>query len=224
MPVRLPKQYNLRLRPETILSNLLPRRASTMHFGRKIYSGCKPTKHSGCELKMRRAELSKPNSGILKRQCGTAVSRCVCYSRKTARCRRTGILSFSCRTGDYRCSRQIHSVYNKTGRKDITCRFVFRFLQAGLKRFPAAKTSNLSDGIFTKAAASDTVIFCLANDSSLQVLQQLYKAYPNKRYIIFSCLSPVFLSGIPEIPTAIALYSYAPVSFTAGFGALLGDF
>ncbi|MGP1431896.1 MAG: glycoside hydrolase family 3 protein [Treponema sp.] len=98
------------------------------------------------------------------------------------------------------------------------------FLQAGLKRFPGAKTSNLSDGLLSKAAASDTIIFCLANDSSLQLLQQLYKAYPRKKYIIFSCLSPVFLSGIPEIPTAIALYSYAPVSFTAGFAALLGDY
>ena len=112
----------------------------------------------------------------------------------------------------------------KPGEKILLAGSYSAFLQAGLKRFPAAKTSNLSDGIFTKAAASDTVIFCLANDSSLQVLQQLYKAYPNKRYIIFSCLSPVFLSGIPEIPTAIALYSYAPVSFTAGFGVLLGDF
>lgn len=98
------------------------------------------------------------------------------------------------------------------------------FLQAGLKRFPGAKTSNLSDGLLSKAAASDTIIFCLANDSSLQLLQQLYKAYPRKKYIIFSCLSPVFLSGIPEIPTAVALYSYAPVSFTAGFAALLGDY
>ena len=112
----------------------------------------------------------------------------------------------------------------KTGEKILLAGSYSAFLQAGLKRFPTAQTSNLSDGIFTKAAASNTVIFCLSNDTSLQILQQLYKAYPNKRYIIFSCLSPVFLSGIPEIPTAIALYSYAPVSFTAGFGALLGDF
>jgi len=98
------------------------------------------------------------------------------------------------------------------------------FLQAGLKRFPTAQTSNLSDTVFAKVAASDTVIFCLSNESSLNILQQLYKRYPKKKYIIFSCLSPVLLSGIPEIPTALALYSYAPVSFTAGFAALLGDF
>lgn len=112
----------------------------------------------------------------------------------------------------------------KPGEKILLAGSYSAFLQAGLKRFPAAQTSNLSDGIFTKTAASDTVIFCLANDSSLQLLQRLYKAYPKKRYIIFSCLSPVLLSDIPEIPTAIALYSYAPASFTAGFGALLGDF
>jgi len=113
---------------------------------------------------------------------------------------------------------------SKKGEKILLAGVYSAFLQAGLKRFPAAQTSNLSDGIFTKTAASDTVIFCLSNDFSLQILQQLYKRYPQKKYIIFSCLSPVLLSGIPEIPTAIALYSYAPVSFTAGFAALLGDF
>ena len=112
----------------------------------------------------------------------------------------------------------------KPGEKILLAGSYSAFLQAGLKRFPTARTSNLADNIFSKTAASDTVIFCLSNDYSLKVLQQLYKAYPKKRYIIFSCLSPVFLSGIPEIPTALALYSYAPVSFIAGFGALLGDF
>lgn len=112
----------------------------------------------------------------------------------------------------------------KSGEKLLLAGAYSAFLQAGLKRFPGARTSNLSDGLFTKTAASDTVIFCLSNETSLQILQQLYKSYPKKKYIIFSSLSPVFLSGIPEIPTALALYSYAPVSFTAGFAVLLGDF
>ena len=112
----------------------------------------------------------------------------------------------------------------KEGEKILLAGAYPAFLQAGLKRFPKARTDNLSDGLFGKAAVSDTIIFCLSNDSSLRMLQQLYKRYPKKKYIVFSCLSPVFLSGIPEIPTALALYSYAPVSFTAGFAALLGDF
>lgn len=112
----------------------------------------------------------------------------------------------------------------KPGEKVLLASSYSAFLQAGLKRFPGAQTSNLSDGLFAKTAASDTIIFCLVNDTSLQLLQQLYKTYPRKKYIIFSSLSPVLLSGIPEIPTAIALYSYAPVSFTAGFAALLGDY
>lgn len=98
------------------------------------------------------------------------------------------------------------------------------FLQAGLKRIPDAQTTNLSDAVFAKAAKSNVIIFCLANEYSLALLQRLYKTYPNKKYIIFSVLSPVLLNDIPEIPTALALYSYAPVSFTAGFAALLGDF
>lgn len=114
--------------------------------------------------------------------------------------------------------------YQKPQEKVLMVGAYASFLQAGLKRFPAAQTSGLSDAAFAKAAASDTIIFCLSNDSSLRLLQRLYKTYPRKKYIILSCLSPVLLSGIPEIPTAIAVYSYAPASFTAGFAVLLGDF
>ncbi len=98
------------------------------------------------------------------------------------------------------------------------------FRQEGLKRFPTAKATRLDDYLFAKTARSDAVIYCLSDEYSLKRLQQLYKAYPHKKYIIFSCLSPVLLTRIPEIPSALALYSYAPVSFTAGFAALLGDF
>ncbi|MGP1593754.1 MAG: glycoside hydrolase family 3 protein [Treponema sp.] len=112
----------------------------------------------------------------------------------------------------------------KTGEHILIAGSYPAFLQAGLKRFPDAQTSNVSDAVFAKAAKSTVIIFCLANEYSLSILQRLYKAYPNKKYIIFSVLSPVLLTEIPEIPTALALYSYAPVSFTAGFAALLGDF
>ena len=98
------------------------------------------------------------------------------------------------------------------------------FFRAGLKRIPQAHTVNLSDGLLAKARQYDTIIYCLSDEQSLEQLQKLFKAYPKKKYIIFSVLSPVLLPRIPEIPTVLALYSYAPVSFTAGFAALLGDF
>ncbi len=98
------------------------------------------------------------------------------------------------------------------------------FRVEGVKRFPTAEATRLDNYLFAKTARSDTIMYCLYDESSLRLLQQLYKTYPHKKYIIFSCLSPVLLTEIPEIPTALALYSYSPVSFTAAFSVLLGDF
>jgi beta-N-acetylhexosaminidase len=43
-----------------------------------------------------------------------------------------------------------------------------------------------------------------------------------KRIIVFSVLSPLYPEEIPWVDGAIAVYSYAPESFVAGFSALLG--
>ena len=97
------------------------------------------------------------------------------------------------------------------------------FFKYGLKRFPKAKIIEV-DSAFYHARQFDTIIFCLSDKYSLSILQKITAAYPNKRYIIISVLSPAFLSKIPDVKTAIAIYSYSPASFIAAFGALCGDF
>jgi len=52
---------------------------------------------------------------------------------------------------------------------------------------------------------------------NLQRLQHL-----GRRVIVFSVLNPVYLDEVPWIDGAVAVYSFAPVSFTAGFSAILG--
>ena len=66
----------------------------------------------------------------------------------------------------------------------------------------------------------DTIIFCLSDQEGLTVLKSLEPL--GKRVIVFSVLSPVHLEGISWAEGAIAVYSYAPESFTAGFSAILG--
>ncbi len=74
----------------------------------------------------------------------------------------------------------------------------------------------------TYAGAYDTIIFCLANYNSLEVLQGLEALAP--RILVISTLSPVYLREVPWIRTAIAVYGTGPVSFAGGFAVLAGDF
>lgn len=97
------------------------------------------------------------------------------------------------------------------------------FFKCGLKRFPEAKTTPLSGAVF-HTRNFDTLIYCLSDNYSLEVLQRTIKKYPEKKYIIISVLSPAPLLKIPEVKTAVCIYSYSYVSFTAGFAALCGDF
>jgi beta-N-acetylhexosaminidase len=64
------------------------------------------------------------------------------------------------------------------------------------------------------------VIFCLSDEAGVEVLRSLRDL--GKRIIVFSVLSPVYLDKIPWADGAVAVYSYAPESFTAGFSTLLG--
>ncbi|MFP3040853.1 glycoside hydrolase family 3 protein [Treponema primitia] len=70
------------------------------------------------------------------------------------------------------------------------------------------------------ARRSDTIIFCLADTEGLNVLKNL--RWLGKRVIVFSVLSPVYLDQVPWIDGAVAVYSYAPESFVAGFSSMLG--
>jgi len=70
------------------------------------------------------------------------------------------------------------------------------------------------------ARNADTIIFCLSDYTELPVLRALQ--YLNKKVIVFSILSPVFLESVPWVTGAVAVYSYAPTSFAAGFSAIIG--
>jgi beta-N-acetylhexosaminidase len=108
------------------------------------------------------------------------------------------------------------------------------FISEGLKRYPGASTllfpflpfygARPEDraAVSAAAAASDTVIFCLANFASLEVLQDLRAL--GRRLIVISALSPVYLSDVTWVKTAVAVYGDGKDSFRAGFAVLAGDF
>jgi beta-N-acetylhexosaminidase len=70
------------------------------------------------------------------------------------------------------------------------------------------------------ARQADTILFCLSDASGLSILETLRSH--GKRVIVFSILSPVYLDAVPWVDGAIAVYSYAPESFVAGFSSMLG--
>jgi beta-N-acetylhexosaminidase len=108
------------------------------------------------------------------------------------------------------------------------------FLAQGLRRFPRADTLLLPYLPFYSSRAEDrerarrvagsydTVIYCLANYNSLEVLQELRPLAP--RILVISTLSPVHLREVPWVRTAVAVYGTGPVSFAGGFAVLAGDF
>ena len=108
------------------------------------------------------------------------------------------------------------------------------FMSEGLRRFPHAQTflfpftpfyvARPEDRAFvrSRAASFDTIIFCLANFNSLDVLREL--AGEPKKVIVISALSPVYLEEVPWVHSAIAVYGDGKDSFRAGFAALAGDF
>jgi len=99
------------------------------------------------------------------------------------------------------------------------------FFSAGEKAYPGAVSCwyNLSQGISELAARArdaDTVIFCLSDKADLGILKQLRRL--NRRIIVLSVLSPVYLDEASWVDGAVAVYSYAPESFIAGFSVILG--
>ncbi len=108
------------------------------------------------------------------------------------------------------------------------------FLDTGLARFPGAHVYEYSyfppsyairrelERVKKIAAAYDTVLFCLANENSREILETL--KYLGKKIIVISALTPVYLKDAPWIETAIAVYGTSDDSFSAGFSVLCGDF
>lgn len=96
------------------------------------------------------------------------------------------------------------------------------FLEAGKRRYPGAAEARIDWSLPRAARDRDTVIFCLSSRDQLPILNAL--RYEKCRVIVVSAMSPVLLVDAPWVKTALAVYSYAPLSFTAAFGALYGDF
>ncbi|MGA2479430.1 MAG: glycoside hydrolase family 3 protein [Spirochaetia bacterium] len=120
------------------------------------------------------------------------------------------------------------------GEKILLCSQYSEFVAEGLRRFPGAGTFLFPFAPFyrarpediaemrARARGYDTVIFCLANYNSLDVLQVLKGM--GKKVFVISALSPVYLTEAPWVQSALAVYGDGRESFRAGLGALAGDF
>jgi beta-N-acetylhexosaminidase len=101
------------------------------------------------------------------------------------------------------------------------------FFKAGQNAYPGAVSYwyNPARGLGELqryARNADTLIFCVADTAGLAMLRGLETL--GKRVILFSVLNPVLPEAVPWVSGAIAVYSYAPESFVAGFSALRGRF
>jgi beta-N-acetylhexosaminidase len=108
------------------------------------------------------------------------------------------------------------------------------FLSYGKQRYPGAdefffpyepfyySTAEDRAAFRQKARGYDTIIFCLSNPNSLEVLNTIqgFKG----RIIVFSILTPVYLSELSWVDAAIAAYSWSAESFKTGFAVLRGDY
>ncbi|HUV09131.1 MAG TPA: glycoside hydrolase family 3 protein [Spirochaetia bacterium] len=111
---------------------------------------------------------------------------------------------------------------------------VENFFREALKRFPGAEIYEFPylplewsrqldrQRVPELARNFDTVIFCLTNQNSLEVLKSL-RSFRGKLLIV-STLTPVYLSQVPWVESAMAVYAMGSDSFRAGFSALLGEF
>lgn len=114
---------------------------------------------------------------------------------------------------------------NETGESVLLISNYTRFMNIGKEFYPEAKRtwiinpSSFADVPVT-AGYFDTVIFCLANRSNLQVLESL-KDYKG-RLIVLSFLTPIYLEQLPWLETVITAYGQGNESMRAAFSVLKG--
>jgi len=106
------------------------------------------------------------------------------------------------------------------------------FFQEGAAAYPGADTVPLSYSPFyypveseknrirRMADSYDTIIFCLANPNSLEILKTLENYKGN--LIVLSVLTPIYLAEVPWVSRSLALYGTTRESFRAGFAAVQG--
>jgi len=76
--------------------------------------------------------------------------------------------------------------------------------------------------VHLRASRFDTLILCLANYNSLQILKDLKDL--GKKIIVISALTPVYLAETPWLDSCLAVYGTGADSFKAGFAALSGQY
>ena len=103
------------------------------------------------------------------------------------------------------------------------------FFSAGKKAFPGAASYWYSPSRGAAELAgyvrnADTVIFCLSDRGGLGILREIRRFVETggKKLIVFSILNPVYLEEVSWADGAVAVYSSAPESFTAGFSVIAG--
>jgi len=99
------------------------------------------------------------------------------------------------------------------------------FFSYGRVAFPGAALYRYggagdAEAFVSLARNADTVIFCLSDAADLRLLRSIQQL--NKKVIVFSVLNPVYIESVPWVSGAVAVYSYAPESFAAGFSAIIG--
>jgi beta-N-acetylhexosaminidase len=112
----------------------------------------------------------------------------------------------------------------KTGRVLLAGQYS-DFFRAGRAAFPGASVYRYSESqppseIVPYARNADTIILCLSGAYDVRVLRALETM--GKKVIALSVLSPAHLESVPWVNGAVAVYSYAPESFAAGFSAIIG--
>ena len=107
------------------------------------------------------------------------------------------------------------------------------FIREGRRFFPEADTLFVDQAHFyqadgeqtqrlvLRAAAYDTVVFCLSSPATLQIARRL--EFLGNRVVVVSSLTPVYLRELPWVDTALAVYGWGPESFRAGFAVLAGE-
>lgn len=126
------------------------------------------------------------------------------------------------------------SAKEQTGENILLMGQFDEFFSEGKKRYKKAKyfkfnfdlgpneTQWIKDNIKNQLSGIDTIIMCVADDRSPQVLHAIEQY--GKKIIIFSIMSPVPVLNDTKADTILLGYSYSPFTFNAMFGALAGEF
>jgi beta-N-acetylhexosaminidase len=108
------------------------------------------------------------------------------------------------------------------------------FLEEGKRRYPSADTFLFdNDSLYystrgdrrrfrQRSKEYDVVIYNLADQNSFEVLKAAEGI--DAEVIVVSSLTPVYLTQIKDVDTALAIYGWGAESYRAGFAALKGDF